>query len=78
LDKTRLGPDNINLQTEELHYNYSVLIVSPEWEESSLLHYPTIINFRRIIRRKNYIIIIFLEYDIGPGFQSRYRENREV
>jgi len=30
VDKTRLGPDNINLQTEEIHYNYSVLIGSPE------------------------------------------------
>jgi len=29
-DKTRLGPDNINLQTKEIHYNYSVLIGSPE------------------------------------------------
>ena len=30
VDKRRLGPDNINLQTEELHGNYSVLIVSVE------------------------------------------------
>ena len=30
VDKTRLGPDDINLQTEELHCNYSVLIGSPE------------------------------------------------
>ena len=30
VDKIRLGPDNINLQTEELHCNYSVLIGSPE------------------------------------------------
>jgi len=30
VDKMRLGPDNINLQTEELHCNYSVLIVSAE------------------------------------------------
>jgi len=30
VDKTRLGPDNVNLQTEELHCNYSVLIGSPE------------------------------------------------
>jgi len=30
VDKTRLGPDDINLQTEELYYNYSVLIVSTE------------------------------------------------
>jgi len=30
VDKTRLGPDDVNLQTEELHCNYSVLIVSPE------------------------------------------------
>jgi len=29
-DKTRLGPSDVNLQTEELHCNYSVLIVSPE------------------------------------------------
>ena len=29
-DKIKLGPNDINLQTEELHYNYSVLIVSPE------------------------------------------------
>jgi len=27
VDKTRLGPDDINLQTKELHCNYSVLIV---------------------------------------------------
>jgi len=51
VDKRRLGPDDVNLQTEELHGNYSVLIRSPEQEESSLLCYPTIINFRRIIRR---------------------------
>jgi len=30
VDKERLGPDDVNLQTEELHYNYSVLIVSAE------------------------------------------------
>jgi len=30
VDKTRLGPDDVNLQTEELHGNYSVLIVSAE------------------------------------------------
>jgi len=30
MDKTRLGPGDINLQTEELHCNYSVLIASPE------------------------------------------------
>jgi len=30
VDKTRLGLDNVNLQTEELHCNYSVLIVSAE------------------------------------------------
>jgi len=30
VDKERLGPDDINLQTEELHCNYSVLIVSVE------------------------------------------------
>ena len=30
VDKTRLGPDDVNLQTEELHCNYSVLIVSAE------------------------------------------------
>jgi len=30
VDKTRLEPDDINLQTEELHYSYSVLIRSPE------------------------------------------------
>ena len=28
--KVRLGRDDVNLQTEELHYNYSVLIGSPE------------------------------------------------
>jgi len=28
VDKRRLGPDDVNLQTEELHCNYSVLIVS--------------------------------------------------
>ena len=59
----QLGLIDINLQTEKLHCNYSVLIVSPEQEEGSLPHYPTIINFRRIIRRKNCIIIIFPEYD---------------
>ena len=30
VDKRRLGPDDLNLQTEELHCNYSVLIVSAE------------------------------------------------
>jgi len=30
VDKMRLEPDNVNLQTEELHCNYSVLIGSPE------------------------------------------------
>jgi len=30
VDKERLGLDDINLQTEELHCNYSVLIVSAE------------------------------------------------
>jgi len=30
VDKTRLGLDDVNLQTEELHCNYSVLIVSAE------------------------------------------------
>jgi len=30
VNKSRLGPDNVNLQTEELHCNYSVLIESPE------------------------------------------------
>ena len=30
VDKVRLGPDNVNLQTKELHGNYSVLIVSAE------------------------------------------------
>jgi len=30
VDKMRLGPDDINLQTEKLHCNYSVLIGSPE------------------------------------------------
>jgi len=30
VDKVRLGRDDVNLQTEELHYNYSVLIGSPE------------------------------------------------
>jgi len=29
-DKIRLGPNDINLQTEEIHCNYSVLIGSPE------------------------------------------------
>ena len=51
VDKVGLGPDDVNLQTEELHCNYSVLIGSLEQEESSLLCYPTIINIRRIIRR---------------------------
>jgi len=52
VDKEGLGPDDVNLQTEELHCTYSVLIVCVEWKESSLLRYPTIINFRGIIRRK--------------------------
>jgi len=30
VDKRRLGPNDVNLQTEELHDNYSVLIVSAE------------------------------------------------
>jgi len=30
VDKEGLGPDDVNLQTEELHCNYSVLIVSVE------------------------------------------------
>jgi len=30
VDKTRLGPDDINLQTKELHRNYLVLIGSLE------------------------------------------------
>jgi len=30
VDKMRLGPDDVNLQTEKLHCNYSVLIGSPE------------------------------------------------
>jgi len=30
VDKMRLGPDDVNLQTEKLHGNYSVLIVSVE------------------------------------------------
>ena len=30
VDKERLGPDDVNLQTAELHCNYSVLIVSAE------------------------------------------------
>jgi len=30
VDKRRLGPDDVNLQTEELHCNYSVLIGSLE------------------------------------------------
>jgi len=30
VDKTRLGPDDVNLQTEKLHCNYSVLIGSLE------------------------------------------------
>jgi len=30
VDKMGLGPDNVNLQTEELHCNYSVLIVCAE------------------------------------------------
>jgi len=30
VNKTRLGPDDVNLQTEELHCNYSVLIESLE------------------------------------------------
>jgi len=30
VDKRRLGPDDVNLQTEELHFNYSVLIVCAE------------------------------------------------
>jgi len=30
MDKTRLGPDNINLQTKKIHCNYSVFIGSAE------------------------------------------------
>jgi len=30
VDKERLGPDDVNLQTAELHCNYSVLIVCVE------------------------------------------------
>jgi len=30
VDKMRLGPDDVNLQTKELHCNYSVLGVSAE------------------------------------------------
>jgi len=30
VDKERLGPDDVNLQTEELYSNYSVLIVHAE------------------------------------------------
>ena len=30
MDKTRVGPDDVNLQTEEFTLYYSVLIVSPE------------------------------------------------
>jgi len=30
VDKMRLGPDDVNLQTKELYCNYSVLIESPE------------------------------------------------
>jgi len=30
VDKIRLGPVDINLQTEEIHYNYLVLIESLE------------------------------------------------
>jgi len=30
VDKMRLGLNDVNLQTEEIHYNYSVLIVSTE------------------------------------------------
>jgi len=30
VDKMRLGPDDVNLQTEEIHCNYSVLIGSAE------------------------------------------------
>jgi len=30
VDKMRLGPDNVNLQTEKIHCNYSVLIGSAE------------------------------------------------
>jgi len=30
VDKKRLGPNDVNLQTEELYCNYSVLIVSVE------------------------------------------------
>ena len=30
VDKMRLEPDDVNLQTKELHCNYSVLIESPE------------------------------------------------
>ena len=59
-----LGPDDINLQTKQIHYNYSVLIGSPELEESSLLCYPTNYNFLgELLGELNYIIVRFLEYD---------------
>ena len=61
-----LGLINVNLQTEELHCNYSVLIGSSEQEESSLLYYPTIINFLgELLGEINYIIVRFPEYGKG-------------
>ena len=47
-----LGPIDVNLQTEELYCNYSVLIGSLEQEESSLLCYPTIVNFQKSHQEK--------------------------
>ena len=48
----RLGPDDVNLQTEEIHYNYSVFIESAEQEKNSLLYYPTIIIFQENYQEK--------------------------
>ena len=47
-----LGPDDLILQTKELHCNYSVLIGSLEQVESSLLCYPTIVNFQENYQEK--------------------------
>ena len=47
-----LGPIDINLQTKELYCNYSVLIGSSEQEKSSLLCYPTIVNFQENYQEK--------------------------
>ena len=70
-----LRPNDVNLQTEELHCNYTVLIGSLEQMESSLLCYPTIINFLgELLGEINYIIVRFLEYDTDLDSQKEGRQ----